>query len=658
MPKYNINNLLAYAIENEGKLISKKYKNTTEKYEWICKKEHVFTMSWESCLRYKSWCKLCRYNVGMNVMIEYAKKKGGKCLSEEYKHIDSTYQWECSAGHIFDRTFISIRDNDHWCNKCIKNDKLESLTMFVKEKYGENNMCISDKYRDNDTIYKWMCNKNHIIFEMTWNAVMKGYWCHHCRFNTGIDELQKFAISKGGKLVSTEYNRILDDYKWMCGNGHVFDRNWQNVRRDDYWCTQCDKDKIFTEMKQYAIDNGGELLTENYTQSSDMYKWKCRYGHIWTRPWSAMKHAKSWCRRCNCWELEDIKAVAESRNEKCIECISGKGISGRYIWMCIKGHIFEVCGSIVYESKCAQCNKLSIEEMKQIAIDRGGECISDTYINSRTSLTWKCCRGHIWNAVPKSIKSHGTWCQLCFKENKIKSNSNCRDDVDANKCPKGHILIIPFGKTKIDNNDWCRLCHLLKTRYNNALKAIERCKNYLTNFNGELLSSEEEILKQCEIKTFLSCSIKVKCKNNHEWETSLTSLGRGRWCTKCRYKSETMAIEIIEEIMSEKFIKIRPKWLQKLELDGYCEKLKLAIEYNGIQHTIFSHFFHHKSIKNFETQKARDLLKRELCKKHGVTLITVPFQYNMKNRNSMYDFIRSELIRNNVMCPVPIIFED
>ncbi|MDD4930658.1 MAG: hypothetical protein PHG66_00695 [Candidatus Colwellbacteria bacterium] len=662
MPKYNIDNLLEYAEQNEGELLSEKYTNTTFKYEWRCKKNHVFSLSWESCMRYDTWCKLCKHKVGLDVLIECATNKGGKCLSKTYERVDSSYEWECSNGHLFDRTFISIRDNNHWCNECKESSKLQEMTDFVKNTYGDGNSCLSKEYFDNETMYEWRCNKNH-TFQTTWISVKRDYWCHECRFNTGIDELQKFAATKGGKLISTEYNRILDEYKWECCKGHTFIRKWQHVRKDVYWCRECDNDIIFDEMKKYASDNGGELLTETYTQSSDKYRWKCENNHVWTRTWTHMKHYQNWCYRCNCWNLEDIQAVAESRGEKCIECISGKGISGRYLWMCYKGHTFETSGSIVYESKCAQCNKLSIEEMKQLAIGRGGECLSNVYINGRIPLKWRCCRGHEWEALPKHVKSN-TWCRQCSFENITKSKSEHRDDIEGDdivKCSNGHIL--PFGSINVKDDEWCGLCRMSKTRYNNALKAIDRCKGYLSMFGGKLLSTDEEILKNCETKIFRTCPVKVGCKNKHEWETSLDSLSQGHWCTKCKWKSEAMAVEIMEEITNKKFIKKRPAWLQKLELDGYCEELKLAIEYNGIQHSMYSDFFH-KNIRNFESQKARDLLKQELCVKHGVMLISVPFNYNMKNRESMYEFIKSELSRLNpiekldTVTLVPIIFED
>ena len=43
---------------------------------------------------------------------------------------------------------------------------------------------------------------------------------------------------------------------------------------------------------------------------------------------------------------------------------------------------------------CEECKhgntKHTIEECKQWAINKGGECLSDKYINSKTPLLWKC----------------------------------------------------------------------------------------------------------------------------------------------------------------------------------------------------------------------------------------------------------------------------
>ncbi len=67
--------------------------------------------------------------------------------------------------------------------------------------------------------------------------------------------------------------------------------------------------------------------------------------------------------------------------------------------------------------------KLTIEEMRSIAEERGGKCLSDTYVNAHTSLLWECTKGHQWEARPNNIKS-GTWCPYCARMARKGEKSN------------------------------------------------------------------------------------------------------------------------------------------------------------------------------------------------------------------------------------------
>src|SRR5690606_34661659 len=44
---------------------------------------------------------------------------------------------------------------------------------------------------------------------------------------------------------------------------------------------------------------------------------------------------------------------------------------------------------------------------------KGGELLSNKYLNTTSHLRWKCSNGHIWKAKPANIKS-GKWCAKCF----------------------------------------------------------------------------------------------------------------------------------------------------------------------------------------------------------------------------------------------------
>ena len=48
--------------------------------------------------------------------------------------------------------------------------------------------------------------------------------------------------------------------------------------------------------------------------------------------------------------------------------------------------------------------KLTLEKMGEIAVDRGGECLSEEYSGTGVKLRWRCKEGHTWEAVPSSVR--------------------------------------------------------------------------------------------------------------------------------------------------------------------------------------------------------------------------------------------------------------
>ena len=90
---------------------------------------------------------------------------------------------------------------------------------------------------------------------------------------------------------------------------------------------------------------------------------------------------------------------------------------------------------------------------------------------------------------------------------------------------------------------------------------------------------------------------------NHEWEVTYHSF---TGCPKCAsYRTENMCREIFERVFEHKFPKCRPNWLERLELDGYCEELRIAFEYNGQQHYEMIPFFH-DTIEKFVERNTND----------------------------------------------------
>lgn len=117
--------------------------------------------------------------------------------------------------------------------------------------------------------------------------------------------------------------------------------------------------------------------------------------------------------------------------------------------------------------------------------------------------------------------------------------------------------------------------------------------------------------------------------NNEETEYKFTNV-------KKILKHENECRRILTKLYNKAFVSIRPDWLKNpktgknLELDCYNEEIKLALEYNGRQHRVYTPFFH-KRYEDFLLQVEHDEFKKQRCKELNIDLISVPDTVKFKN---------------------------
>ncbi|OFX32547.1 MAG: hypothetical protein A2X08_03720 [Bacteroidetes bacterium GWA2_32_17] len=418
--KRTIEEMQQIAEARRGKCLSEKYINSQAKLKWQCAKGHI----WESAnIRKGTWCPYCfgnkRHNIGE--MRQIAKSRGGKCLSKEYVNQTTKLKWKCKEGHIWSTKPDNIKRGT-WCPRCAKTIKytIEEMQQIAEARGGK---CLSEKYTDNKTKLKWQCAKGHI-----WESaiVIKGSWCPYCygHIKFGIDKMKQIAKSKGGKCLSKEYVNQKTKLRWKCKEGHIWNAKPITLKIGT-WCPYCAKTikRTIEEMQQIAEARGGKCLSEKYTNNKTKLKWQCAKGHIWESV-TVMKGG-TWCPYCYGnikLSIDEMKSIAKSKGGKCLskEYVN---VNTKLRWKCKKGHIWSAIPKSVKKGTwCPVCalkklghnnEKYTLEEMQQIAEARGGRCLSDTYINSETYLSWQCKRGHIWSAIPYSVK-HGSWCRKCY----------------------------------------------------------------------------------------------------------------------------------------------------------------------------------------------------------------------------------------------------
>jgi hypothetical protein len=124
-----------------------------------------------------------------------------------------------------------------------------------------------------------------------------------------------------------------------------------------------------------------------------------------------------------------------------------------------------------------------------------------------------------------------------------------------------------------------------------------------------------------------------KCQMGHTFHLKYEDArDEGLWCDKCPTvgsAGEARCRRIFETLLGVPFPQIRPAFLireatgQPLELDGYNEELKLAFEYQGVQHYQFSQKWH-GSLEELQRQRDRDAEKVVMCQQHGVALLVIP----------------------------------
>lgn len=349
-------------------------------------------------------------------------------------------------------------------------------------------------------------------------------------------------------------------------------------------------------------------MSEKYINTHTKLKWMCAKRHIWWARPSSVKFGL-WCptcgheRTCNATRLsiEDMKILAKNRNGKCLSK-SYTNARAKLQWQCEKNHIwYAIPDSVARGSWCPKCagKGKTIDELKQLAYERNGEFLSKKYLGARMNHEWQCSQGHRWFAPIYRIAA-GAWCPQCAQKN--------------------------AG---------------IKRRHK-----IEQMQLIATERGGKCLSA---IYKP-------SSKIQWQCSEGHVWEALPDSVIRGSWCPICSAGlGERICRAYFEQLFGKNFPKTRPLWLKckdgtSLELDGYCAPLKIAFEHQGEQHHKKINFFM-RSEQEFQHGKALDRIKRKLCKKHGVTLIEIPEVPRFLPIDELKNFIKNESQKQAIVLP-------
>ena len=255
--KLTIEECQALAISKGGLCLSNEYKNSRTKMEWECSEHHKWYAVMYDIKNGGKWCPTCAGVVKLTLKDcqDLAISKNGKCLSNEYINNRTKMEWECEKGHKWSARLYNIKLGK-WCPSCAGVVKL-TLKDCQDVAISKNGKCLSNEYKNIETKIEWECEKGH-KWSATMDSVKNtGTWCPNCagNFKLTLKDCQDLAISKNGKCLSNEYINNRTKMEWECEKGHKWFTSMTILRNLGCWCPTCSGNKSEELCREIFEDN-------------------------------------------------------------------------------------------------------------------------------------------------------------------------------------------------------------------------------------------------------------------------------------------------------------------------------------------------------------------------------------------------------------------
>ncbi|MCW7540671.1 hypothetical protein OOT46_22895 [Aquabacterium sp. A7-Y] len=295
--------------------------------------------------------------------------------------------------------------------------------------------------------HRFVCRRGHELLAVPSAVLRLTTSCEHCRGEDMLQRLHQAAKRDGVTCLEMKWKGVETQHRFRCSQGHEWLRAPKRGMNQP-GCLQCptcvkvaaDARRLLVDgllrLQRVAAGKGGLCLSDAYLGSAHRYRFRCGQGHEWDAAGGEVARG-AWCRRCASAEkrlayrlpdgLQRLQAAAAAKGGTC-ESEAYLGGMHQYRFRCAAGHEWETSGARALRGAwCRACNleklRLGIEAARQAAHARGGQCLSTTYTNTLTKLTWVCDRGHQWQTT-LGIVRNGHWCPECAHAAQIRNGQS------------------------------------------------------------------------------------------------------------------------------------------------------------------------------------------------------------------------------------------
>jgi hypothetical protein len=238
----------------------------------------------------------------------------------------------------------------------------------------------------------------------------------------------------------------------------------------------------------------------------------------------------------------------------------------------------------------------TIDDMKQLAIARGGECKSSEYRGLFAPLEWQCnAQGHLFRMAPQALVYTTNFCPRCAQKRRVQDRKltlqdaqvaaaekegKCLSNIYVNnhnplswECCHGHQWETSLSSVK--QGRWCPACANIKRGKTRLSHTIDEMRAVAKSRGGECLS---EIYPQSREK------LHWRCKEGHEWHALSAKILARQWCPTCSQESRKSKVTRLSIDDARAIAKERKGSCLSIVYINTSEKLRWQCEH---EHDIF-----------------------------------------------------------------------
>lgn len=249
-----------------------------------------------------------------------------------------------------------------------------------------------------------------------------------------IVDMHKVAKTNGGKCLEKTYTNSSIPMLWECREGHKFKKKYNKIQQGS-WCSEsiCNpkstKKKTTEYMHSFAKERGGFFLSPKYGTSSQIYLWKCEFGHKWEAKYASLQSGR-WCTTCAAQNRRknkrrhSLRTMAELGKEQGFKVLSKVELINSKQKIEIKfikcKHIQSMTASSLIGTKnrkprgcktCAGNQPTTLEDIEKFSKSSKILYEDSEIRNGNSIIRWTCQNGHSWNASFNSARLNG--CSSC-----------------------------------------------------------------------------------------------------------------------------------------------------------------------------------------------------------------------------------------------------